>query len=102
MMFSELYTPHASIRKQQRGISDIMIDVVLEYGRSEYHHGKEIVYLDKRAFQKVCWVLEHSGKLSRHITNQLTGKLKKTYVVLQGGMVITTALKHHHFYRHRK
>ena len=101
-MTTDIYTSHACIRKQQRGISDIMIDMVLEFGCSEFHRGCEIVFLDKQAFQKICLLLKTSNKFSKKITNQIVDKLKKVYVVLQDGMIITTALKHQHFKRSRK
>lgn len=101
-MKNDIYTSHASVRKQQRGISDAMIDMVLEYGCSEYHRGYEIVFLNKQAYQKISILLEHSSQLSGQITRQLISKLKKVYVVLNGGVVVTTALKHQHFKRARK
>lgn len=101
-MINDIYTNHANARKQQRGISDTMIDMVLKYGCSEYHRGYEIVFLNKQAYQKICFLLKHSGKKSGQITNQLISKLKKVYVVLSGGVVVTTALKHYHFKRARK
>jgi len=75
---------------------------VLEYGCSEYHHGCEIVFLNKQAYQKIGILLKHSSQLSEQITNQVMSKLKKVYVVLKDGVVVTTALKHHHFKRARK
>ena len=101
-MITDTYSNHAYMRMQQRGISGTMINMVLEHGCSEFHRGCEIVFLDKQAFQKMCFVLKQSGKLSNKITNQLVDKLKKVYVVIKDGVVITTALKHQHFKRSRK
>lgn len=101
-MLNDIYTSHANIRKQQRGISDTMVDMVLEYGCSEYHRGCEIVFLNKQACQKIRMLMKHSSQISGQVTNQVMSKLKKVYVVLKDGVVLTTALKHHHFKRARK
>lgn len=47
-------TQHASIRKQQRGISESALGFLLEFGKvSHDNRGGEVLYFDKRA-KKRC------------------------------------------------
>lgn len=49
-MWSIAITHHAAIRKQQRGISETVLNCLMEYGKSCYDKkGAEILYFDKRA-----------------------------------------------------
>lgn len=95
---NNIYTRHARVRCQQRGVSSSLIDIVLEYGCIEFHQGYEIYFLNKQKFKIICKSLKKSKKNS----NQIIDKLKKIYVVVQNGVIITIALKYRHFKRTRK
>ena len=46
-------TQHATIRRQQRGISESVLDCLLEFGKvSHDSRGGEVLYFDKRAKQR--------------------------------------------------
>ncbi|MEI7843946.1 MAG: hypothetical protein WCI39_13060 [Gallionellaceae bacterium] len=52
-MGSITMTQHANIRKQQRGISESVLDCLLEFGRVTHdNRGGEVLYFDKRAKQR--------------------------------------------------
>ena len=42
------YSYHAACRMQQRGIAPELVDMLLNIGRSAYHQGRELVYLDRK------------------------------------------------------
>ena len=42
------YSHHAACRMQQRGIAPELVDMLLNIGRSAYHQGRELVYLDRK------------------------------------------------------
>lgn len=51
-------TNHARTRIQQRGISEAIVENLLDFGREAYdHHGSCVVYFDRRAraeLRRVC------------------------------------------------
>ena len=55
-----MFSQHAITRMQQRGISGEAVELLLDYGRSSYHKGSEVVYLDRRSRS----ALLQSGALS--------------------------------------
>lgn len=53
IMGSIAMTQHASIRQQQRGVSQLALTQLLEFGKiSHDHRGGEVLYFDKRAKQQ--------------------------------------------------
>ena len=42
------YSHHAACRMQQRGIAPELVELLLNIGRSSYHQGRELVYLDRK------------------------------------------------------
>lgn len=42
-----MYSRHAQIRCQQRGISKNVIEVLLSYGTRRYRHGAEVCFMDR-------------------------------------------------------
>jgi hypothetical protein len=47
-------TQHARARLQQRGIPQIVLDSLLDYGREEHdHRGSAVIYFDHRARKKL-------------------------------------------------
>ncbi|EPX9364929.1 DUF4258 domain-containing protein [Aeromonas veronii] len=43
------YSHHAACRMQQRGIAPELVELLLSIGRSSYHQGRELVYLDRKS-----------------------------------------------------
>ena len=51
-------TNHARARIQQRGIPEVVVENLLDFGREAYdHHGSRVVYFDRRAraeLRRIC------------------------------------------------
>lgn len=63
-------TTHARVRMQQRGISPVVLDVLLAYGREAHdHRGCRIVQFDKRSRRRAA--RELGGELFRRIERHL-------------------------------
>lgn len=80
-------TTHADIRKQQRGISNQLVDLVLKYGRYSYIKGQHCyrVSLDKFGLKK----LQNNASIPTEIS-----KLRKLYLVLsEENQIITCAYR---------
>jgi hypothetical protein len=62
-------TSHARVRMQQRGISPVVLDVLLEYGREAHdHRGCRIVHFDKRSRRRAAVALGDAfPPLERHL-----------------------------------
>lgn len=53
---------HAAVRMQQRGISDSVINLLLQFGSRRYdHQGAQIVFFDHRAKRRCCNVQGKDG-----------------------------------------
>lgn len=80
-------TTHAAVRRQQRGISPFVIDLLLRFGRREHdHEGAEIVYFDRRAKREVeSYTGGSIGKLSEQMDS---------YAVVSDGCVITVGTRY--------
>jgi len=66
---------------------------VLTFGRSSYHRGREVVYFDRTAFRQ----LQAGGEL----TPQACERLRRHYLVLQDGDIVTIGHRTTHFKRDR-
>lgn len=88
-------TTHATVRLQQRGISALVLDCLLEYGRKAHdHRGAEIVYFDSQSRTKVRSALGDDAY--RKVADRLD-----TYAVLSNdGAVVTVGHRTKRFYRH--
>ena len=63
-------TTHARVRMQQRGISPVVLDVLLAYGREAHdHRGCRIVQFDKRSRRRAARELgsELFRRIERHL-----------------------------------
>ena len=90
---STMFSQHAITRMQQRGISGEAVELLLDYGRSSYHKGSEVVYLDRRSRS----ALLQSGAL----IHAQCDRIRNHYLVLGDGLVITVGHKYRHFKRDR-
>lgn len=86
-------TAHASVRCQQRGVSPLVVDLLLRFGRREHdHRGAEIVFFDRRAKKEVeSYTGGSIGKLSEQMDS---------YAVVSDGCVITVGVRHKRINRH--
>ena len=87
------YSRHALRRMQQRGIAAAAVATLLTFGRSSYHRGREVVYFDRTAFRQ----LQAGGEL----TPQACERLRRHYLVLQDGDIVTIGHRTTHFKRDR-
>lgn len=86
-------TAHASVRCQQRGVSPLVVDLLLQFGRRVHdHRGAEIVFFDRRSKKEVeSYTGGSIGKLSEQMDS---------YVVVSDGRVITAGVRHKRINRH--
>lgn len=53
-MFTPGISAHAQVRMKQRGINDVVLDRLLEYGKVAHdHRGAEVVFFNKPARQRL-------------------------------------------------
>jgi hypothetical protein len=91
----QLYTRHASVRMQQRGITPDTIDALLTFGSKEYdHRGARVVYFDKRARSRML------SKVGPDQYKSIEGKLNAYVVLSDGGDLITVGHRHKRINRH--
>lgn len=71
-------TNHGEIRQQQRGIPSVIVDLVLQYGRSAYDHRGGIVnYLDRRSRKDIeanmgrDFVKRHSDQMNVYVVQSV-------------------------------
>lgn len=85
-------TKHASVRMQQRGISQEMVAALIDCGRTRYTNGAWITDMDKGGLDSY---------LNRQdaVNKQLLEKLRKTYLVEIDGHLVTAAIKDKRFKR---
>lgn len=88
-----MYSQHAALRMQQRGISEQIVEHLLAFGRTSYHKGREVVYFDHQTLSR----LQRVGEVSQ----QICQKLRRHYLVLQDGDVVTVGHRTVHFKRDR-
>lgn len=78
---------HAQVRYQQRSVSPMIVDLLLEYG-SRVHDGRgaEICYFDHKAKKRVQ---SYAGVLFNRLTEHLDA-----YVVVAGEKIITVGTRY--------
>lgn len=80
-----MYTNHASIRCQQRGIRGEVVEALLAFGRRRTRHGAEVYFMDKTARSRALADLGRDGY--RRIADGLDTYL----VVADDGSIVTAA-----------
>lgn len=73
---------HAKARMQQRGVSQRVLEDLLDYGQHRYEKGADIYFGSKNA----CQDLLSQGRRAKHIE-----RLTNVYVVVLGQVVATVA-----------
>lgn len=88
-----MFCQHSVLRMQQRGIAQCDVEVLLQFGHSEFHRGSEIVSFDRKS-----WQILLNSKL---VAPSKCDRLRHQYVVLNGGEIVTVAHKKKRFKRDR-
>lgn len=89
-----LLSAHAKERMQQRAISPLAIELLVQFGTSEFNQGCEILFFDKKARQR----------LQQYAGQELYSTLLRmldVYIVVDGAVVVTAARKVRHHKRDR-
>lgn len=86
------FTKHAQVRSQQRGIPELVVDLLLRFGRREHDHaGAEIVFFDRTSRKRLeAYVGGLIGKFNEHMD---------CYAVMADGQVITVGVRQKKFHR---
>ena len=80
-----MFSSHARIRCQQRGIPKDVIEVLLSYGTRRYRHGAEVCFMDRAARRKAA------ANLGRKRFACLSDRLDRYLVLSDDGTIITAA-----------
>lgn len=87
-------TNHARARIQQRGIPEVVVENLLDFGREAYdHHGSRVVYFDRRAreeLRRACGDTTYK---------RIEARLDAYAVVASDGDVITVGHRSRHINR---
>lgn len=58
-------TEHAQKRKQQRGISDLQIDLIRYFGADHYQKGGcSLCYIDEKTIKQLRWAIDNLDKVA--------------------------------------
>lgn len=79
-----MYTHHAEVRCQQRGIKTEIVDAILAYGRRRRRHGADVYFMDGRGRARA------RGELGREYAS-LSDYLDSYLVMSDDGKIITAA-----------
>lgn len=84
------FTKHAKVRGQQRGIPELVVDLLLRFGRRHHDHaGAEIILFDRTSKKKLeAYAGGLIGKLNEHMD---------CYAVIADGKVITVGIRQRRF-----
>ena len=79
-------TLHAATRCQQRGVPQLLIDLLLKFGSRQHDgRGAEVCYFDKKAKKRLqSYAGGLAGKLGRELD---------TYLVVNGDQIITAGTR---------
>jgi len=84
---------HANIRMQQRAMPSMMIDFLERFGSEMRHEGADVLFMDKAARRRAEKALGGPRAL------RLIEPFFNSYIVENGGTVITCARKNRRFKR---
>ena len=73
---------HSRVRSQQRAISPLVIDLLLQFGKTEFDEGVSILFFDKQSRRRVA---AYAGQLAKVLDQHLD-----TYAVVGSDMKIVT------------
>jgi hypothetical protein len=79
-----MYTRHATIRCQQRGIQTGVVNAILEYGKRRRRRGADICYMDKAGRER-AW-----SDMGRKAYAKIADRLHTYLVIGDDGKIITT------------
>ena len=81
-----MFTNHAEMRCQQRGIQREVVDALLSYGKRGHHRGAQVYFMDKRAHRHA------RADMGKSVYGRIANRLD-TYLVVSGDGVVITAAK---------
>lgn len=86
---------HAQSRMQQRGLSPLLVDWLMQYGAIEHdHHGAQVYYFDKQSRKNLTQFI------GKEIIDRLSSLLDAYLVVSMDGVVITAGHRYKRITRH--
>jgi hypothetical protein len=80
-----MYTRHAKVRCQQRGVMPEVVDTILTFGRRIRRHHAEVCFLDRRGRQQIEAERGHDSY------RRMADKLDTYIVVADDGTIITAS-----------
>lgn len=80
-----MVTHHARMRMKQRATSYAEVELLLAYGRCQYHRGREIYALDHGSASRLA---QETG-----LPRAAIDRLRRRYVVADGDDVVTVAIR---------
>jgi uncharacterized protein (DUF2252 family) len=80
-----MYSHHAEVRCQQRGISKEIVDVLLSYGARRHRHGAEVCFMDRAARRQAA------ACLGRERFARIADRLNSYVVLADDGAIVTAA-----------
>ena len=89
-----MLSQHAMVRMQQRGIQPHDVEVLLQFGHSVFHRGREVVSFDRRSWQALL-----DGQV---VSPARCDRLRNHYLVVDGSEIVTVAHRTRHFKRDRQ
>jgi len=86
---------HAQVRMSQRGITKVMINILIKFGITQYHNGCKILSLNKKSIKQLQAI---------KTPKKLIDKVKKLYVVLnsENKLILTAAVRQQRLKKDRK
>ena len=90
-----VYTNHAKVRMQHRGIPPLIVKWLMEYGATEYSAGALKHFFDKRSRKML------SREMGRIVIDRL-GDLMNQYIVEKDGVILTVGHRQKHIFRNSK
>jgi len=89
-----MLSQHAVVRMQQRGIQQHDVEVLLQYGRTVFHRGRDMVSFDRQSWQALLD--------SQVVSPSCCDRLRNQYLVVDGSEIVTVAHRTRHFKRDRQ
>ena len=80
-----MYSHHADLRCQQRGISSQIVEVLLSYGTRRQRHGAEVCFMDHSARRQAA------AGLGRERFARIADRLNRYVVLADDGTIVTAA-----------
>ena len=86
---------HAEVRMSQRGITNEMVNLIIRFGKAQFHEGCKIVSLNKKALKNLQ---------IQNVSQKIIDKIKALYVVYRSRtkLIVTAAFRKKRLKKDRK